>query len=765
MRTGSCLFLAGILALIGLSSLPSIELVWFLPICIGAGFYFPHVRWPAWFLSGFLWALFCAHGMLFNRLMPEFEGKVVHINGYVSSLPEKKEHSTQFDLRVDSFIYKQKRVEPAPKILRLNWYHPSTAILPGDRLDIRVKLKRPHGFMNPGGFDYEGWLFLQSIDATGYVVNGTVVQGKNWQRYFSIHWYRYQLRARLENVLAEIPMKAWIYALTLGDRSGLNQDQWRILNNSGTNHLLAISGLHIGLIAAFAYFLARWLWPLAGRAALFIPTPRIAAVVSLFAALVYSGLAGFTIPTRRAVIMLGIVLSLSVFSRITTVSHTLVLALLAVLIFDPFSAMSAGFWLSFTAVALIAFALSAKTDDRSSWRRWGQAQWYIFLGLAPLLAFWFQQIPLLSIFANSIAIPWVSLITVPAVLSGTVWLFIAAPVGEILLHAGAGSLAILETFLEFVAGIDNNLLLLPQVSVSAVFAALTGTSLLLMPRGFPGKWIGVFWLFPLLFPHIDTPANGEFRFTLLEVGQGLAAVVQTREHVLVYDAGPRFSRDFNAGWAVVIPYLRKTGQSKVDIQILSHGDNDHAGGLPDIVNTLQVETILTSVPDVVADSHSNVKICRSGQNWQWDGVYFEILHPRAGRPFAGNNGSCVLKISSGPNSVLLAGDIEQQAERDLLENAAAKLEATVLVAPHHGSKTSSTRNFIRAISPEYVLFAVGYLNRFKFPNQDIIERYNDVDAELFDTSRDGAIKFNINADEVSVATERENAARFWHISL
>ena len=190
-----------------------------------------------------------------------------------------------------------------------------------------------------------------------------------------------------------------------------------------------------------------------------------------------------------------------------------------------------------------------------------------------------------------------------------------------------------------------------------------------------------------------------------------------------------------------------------------------ASGLPDIVNTLQVETILTSVPDVVADSHSNVKICRSGQNWQWDGVYFEILHPRAGRPFAGNNGSCVLKISSGPNSVLLAGDIEQQAERDLLENAAAKLEATVLVAPHHGSKTSSTRNFIRAISPEYVLFAVGYLNRFKFPNQDIIERYNDVDAELFDTSRDGAIKFNINADEVSVATERENAARFWHISL
>ena len=760
MRTGSCCFLAGILLFTGLTRLPPCYLAVFLPVCVGLAWMFPRLRWPAWFVGGFLWALCSAHIMLAGRLSPDFEGEVVQVRGRVASLPEQKERSVQFDFRVASFSYKQKPIVPSPKTLRLNWYHPPRAILPGDHLQLRVRLKRPHGFMNPGGFDYEGWLFRQSIHATGYVVAGAVVKDKEWERFFSIHWYRYLLRGRLESILQATPGREWIYALTLGDRSGISQAQWRALNYTGTSHLLAISGLHIGLIAAFAYFIVRWLWPLAGRAALWIATPRVAAVASLLAALVYSGLAGFTIPTQRALTMLAIVLYLAIFLRITTVSRILAVALLVVLVFDPFSVLAPGFWLSFAAVALIALALTSAGTGR--WRQWGRVQWYIFLGLSPLLAYWFQQIPLLSLLANSIAVPWVSLITVPAVLAGTVLLAISDAAGGALLQIGARSLVLLERGLAAFAALDHNLLLLPQVTIAALIAGMTGAVLLLLPRGFPGKWMGVFWFLPLLFPRIDTPEPGEFRFTLLEVGQGLAAVVQTREHLLLYDSGPRFSRDFNAGWAVVIPYLRHIGHSRVDMQILSHGDSDHSGGLAAVLAAVKVEKILTSVPALVV--HNRAEPCHSGQRWEWDGVVFAILHPRSGTSYSGNDRSCVLKISSGAHSVLLTGDIERRAERDLVKRATSRLPATVLVAPHHGSKTSSTRDFIRAVGPRYVLFSVGYLNRFKFPNQDIIARYNEAGIEIFDTSRDGAIQFDIKADKVTVATERETESRFWHVS-
>ena len=285
MRTGSCLFLAGILTLTGLSRLPPFYLAWLLPVCAGAGCLVPRCRWAAWYLCGFLWASSCAHIMLAHRLAPEFEGKVVQAKGRVVALPEKKEHSIQFDFHVDDFVYDGKVIETHPRTLRLNWYHPPAALVPGDTLDVRVKLKRPHGFINPGGFDYEGWLFRQSIHATGYVVNGTIGRDPGWHRYFSPHWYRYRLKDRLEHILAQTPGKEWILALALGDKSGISPAQWRTLNQTGTNHLLAISGLHIGLIAAFAYFIVRWSWPLAARAALWIPTPRLAAIASLSAAL------------------------------------------------------------------------------------------------------------------------------------------------------------------------------------------------------------------------------------------------------------------------------------------------------------------------------------------------------------------------------------------------------------------------------------------------------------------------------------------------
>lgn len=760
MVTGSGLFLLGILTLLQFPALPSLQLVALLPFLVLAAVLFPFLRCPIWYACGFLWALLFAHQQMDRQLPPELQGTPLEVRGHAVSLPETNHRYTRFDFEVSDMHGPNGRVPGSPGRIRLNWYRPYPEILPGNPMRLTVKLKRPHGYRNPGGFDYEGWLFRNAIQARGYVVNGGAEKSAGSEPVLSIHRWRHRIREKLEPVVRHLDNPALIKALALGDRTDVDRLQWRVLNRTGTNHLLAISGLHIGLVAAIAFFLTVWLWPLAGRTALWLPAPHVAALVSLVAAAGYAMLAGFTVPTRRALVMIATLLLARILYRPVSRRTGFCLALLAVLILDPFAVLSPGFWLSFFAVAIILLALSSPLQPAGKMGRFARIQWFLFLGLGPLLAFWFHQIPTLSILANSLAIPWISLVGVPPVLSGSLALAIYTPLAEFLLVLGDRSLTLIWRCLEWLAGMDAGVRVLPQTAIPSLLAALAGAGLLLLPRAIPGKWTGVFWFLPLLFPRTDPPEPGTFRFTLLDVGQGLAAVVQTRNHVLTYDTGPAYGPDFNTGWAVVAPFLRHAGIARVDFHIQSHSDNDHLGGLEDLLAAVPVDTILYG--ERLSVNHSRVRQCLAGEEWEWDGVRFRILHPPADSPLRGNDRSCVLRVSAGGPSVLLTGDIERRGEQSLLELNGERLGATILVAPHHGSMTSSGEAFVRAVSPRYVLFSAGYLNRYGFPKQAIIERYRDAGAVLFDTAASGAIEFRVAEEGIDISSYREESRRFWH---
>lgn len=760
MLTGSGLFLSGILTLLQFPALPPLWPVVLLPVLVGVAVRYAILRFPAWYLCGFGWALFIAHQQMDRQLAPELQGTELEVRGHVISLPEIQQRYSRFEFRITSMRGPDGPVSEHPNRIRLNWYRPYPEITPGEAMDLTVKLKRPHGFMNPGGFDYEGWLFRKAVRATGYVVDGSFSGDGGVEPVFTIHRWRHRLRTQLQSITRHLENPALVHALALGDRNEVDRPQWRILNRTGTNHLLAISGLHIGLVAAIAYFIARWLWPLAGRTALWLPAPHAAAFAALTAATAYALLAGFTVPTRRALIMLATLLLARLLYRNIDRKTGFSVALLTVLILDPLAVLSPGFWLSFAAVAVILWALIDPVQPADKVRRFARVQCFVFLGLAPLLAFWFQQVPLLSILANSLAIPWISLTSVPLILSGTFVLGFHPGLAGFLLVLGDRSLSLIWTCLEWIAALETGVWGLAQTSLPAMLAALVGTGLLLLPRAMPGKWLGIFWLAPLLVPRIEAPAPSTFRFILLDVGQGLAAVIQTANHALTYDTGPAYGSGFNTGWAVVVPYLRYAAINRVDIHVQSHADNDHQGGLEDVLTAVPVEAALYGeMPSV---DHPVSRPCRAGQEWRWDGVHFRMLHPRNGDGLRGNDRSCVLRISAGGNSVLLTGDIEQRGERALLEHGRAWLDTTILVAPHHGSTTSSSAGFVRAVSPDHVLFSTGYLNRYGLPKQAIIDRYSDVGARLYDTVHTGAIEFRVGDTGIEFTGHREELRRFWH---
>ncbi|MFQ5488925.1 MAG: DNA internalization-related competence protein ComEC/Rec2 [Gammaproteobacteria bacterium] len=393
--------------------------------------------------------------------------------------------------------------------------------------------------------------------------------------------------------------------------------------------------------------------------------------------------------------------------------------------------------------------------------QWGRLHWVAALGLAPLSLLFFQQQPLLAPLANLLAVPWVSLLVVPLVLAGVSLLVILPPLGGSLLVLAATLLSWLWTVLAWLATLPLGQWF-QAPPLWAVLAALPGIGLLLSPRGLPGRWTGVWWLLPLFLVTPARPPEQTLWFTLLDVGQGLAAVARTRDHVLVYDSGPRFSERFDAGAAVIVPFLRQQGIHHVDMLVLGHGDNDHIGGTASLLRGISVGRVISSVPDKVPWRQATH--CRAGQAWRWNGVVFRMLHPLPDRGFLGNDASCVLQISTARRGILLTGDIEYRAEQALVRRYGEQLRAQVLVVPHHGSRTSSSALFLDAVAPDYALFPVGYRNRYGFPAAAVLERYRSRDIRLLDSARHGAIRFVLDArGGLSVpAAYRVTARRYWH---
>jgi len=770
MRLATLAFLLGILGCQSFSHLPHLPwLCLFIAVLLSAWIW-PQLRLVFFVLLGFLWMGWRASLILAHSLPPSLEGQEVIVTGTIIGLPQhiirqQKPYAWRFEFAPTELIV-QNQSQPLPGILRLYWYQPTATLQPQQQWRFRVRLKRIHGLMNPGGFDYAGWLFQQRIRATGYV-RSVVTQFPQPGFLASIDGLRFHLAQRLTATLTEPTTTALIQALALGDRSQLSTQQWRVLQRTGTAHLLAISGLHVGLVAALAFALAQWLWRLLPPLTLWLPAPQCAAGVCLCVACGYALLAGFSVPTQRALIMLAVVMLTLLWPRHVAISTILALALLFVLVLDPLATLNVGFWLSFTAVAFIVWVMTGRRKPLlSPLARWGlnfwRVQWTVTLGLLPLLLAFFGLIPLTAWLANLIAIPWISLVVVPLTLLGTVLIMFWSQGASLFLHSAATVLEALWVPLEYLANLEAGVWQPFTPPLWTILVAAMGLLILLLPRGLPGRWLGLLGLLPMIWLTRPQPQNAAVWLTVLEVGQGLAAVIQTEKHVLVYDTGPKFSEDFDMGKITLLPFLKYQGINKIDTLLISHGDNDHSGGAQSVLQQLPVTRIITSAPEQF--TQPRVHTCQAGQQWRWDGVEFQILHPP--RPFTvkkENNLSCVLKIHSPYGSILLPGDIERVVESYLLRHQAEHLTADILIMPHHGSKTSSSRAFIQAVNPKIALASIGYRNRFSFPHPQVIQRYREQGVLIWDTVNSGAIRIQLSANStLKPQLARQQLRHFWH---
>ena len=517
----------------------------------------------------------------------------------------------------------------------------------------------------------------------------------------------------------------------------------------------------------FGFVLFRFLWRRSASLCLLLPAPKAAAIMALLCALFYAALAGFALPTQRALIMLCVVFVSMLSNRQVSTVTVLERTLLVIILFDPISVLSSSFWLSFFAVALILYINTSQRKQFSTWRSLIRVQLYISLGMIPILVFYFQQIAWLSPFANILAVPWVSFFVVPFVLLGSFLLVIGIDAGIYLLILSEKSISVLWEILVWFdeTSIVSDTLTMPSRLLLSV--SLVGLLLLTTSTRFPARWFGVFFFLLLLFPNQKSLERGQLRLTTLDVGQGLAVVIQTSKHVVLFDTGPRFSKNFDAGADIILPYLQHMGLDEIDELLVSHGDNDHRGGAQSLLKNIEIGRILTSAPEKLKGIHS--LHCEKGQRWQYDGVKFSVLHPSTEQngsrlDLSGNNQSCVLLVESGPHRILLTGDIEAEAEQLLVSNYGKQLKADILLAPHHGSKTSSTEGFIEAVSPNYVIFSAGWRNRYHFPNSTVLKRYIQQDSKIYDTATHGAISFVLD-NKLAISepvTWRQASRRYWH---
>ncbi len=761
MRTRIVAFLLGILLLQQFPHLPDGRWGWLLLLLLPLSVVSFRFVAVLWFVNGFLWALMHAHLLLGSPLATALEGEDLLLSGVIATIPEQRDRLWRFEFEVEQVLTPGVGRSQLPQRIRLNWYNRVPPLAVGERWQLLVRLKQPHGFMNPGGFDYEGWLYRHGIRATGYVRD----QGENHKTGeaglgYQVDRWRALISAKIDEALPDAPFRGIIKALAIGKQDEISQPQWTTFLKTGTNHLVAISGLHVSMVSGLAFFLWRWLWGCSAWLTLRWPAQKAGAVAAIMAALVYAALAGFSIPTQRTLIMVVVFMVALILQRYRRPSDGLLLALLLVLLFDPLAVMDAGFWLSFGAVAFIFFGMGGRLASRGVWWKWGRIHLLMAVALAPATLLLFQKASLISPLANFVAVPWVSLLVVPLVLLGSLLLLLIPAVGAWLLVLANGCLALLWPLLNGFAELPMAQIYHAFVGGWVVIPATIGVVWLLAPKGWPARWLGGVWLATAFLLPQTRPAAGEFWFTLLDVGQGLAAVVETEHHLLIFDTGPRFSDTFDTGEVVLLPYLLQRGVAQVDTLVVSHGDNDHIGGAESLLASFPVKQLLTSAAEKLPQQLSEP--CRSGQQWRWDGVDFLMLNPTNELQRKGNNNSCVLKVSAATGSLLLTGDIEKGAERALLSRHGSGLRADLLVVPHHGSKTSSTEAFITAVSPRWALFPVGYRNRFNFPRPEVVERYQAHNIELLDSAQMGAISVRFEGKGISIPEGyRETAQHYW----
>ncbi|WP_440963200.1 DNA internalization-related competence protein ComEC/Rec2 [Massilia sp. GER05] len=731
-------------------------------------------------LSGYAWAAFLAQATLSAELARRDEGRDVRVVGIVETLPYRFDQGVRFDFRVERTIDDPVRV---PSHIALSWYQGRYGIRqavgdvqPGQRWQLTVRLQRPHGNANPGGFDYEAWLLEQGVRATGYVraddgnrLLDAFVAGPG----AVVERVRAALRARIQAALAGRTYAGVIVALVIGDQRGIEQADWQVFNRTGIGHLISISGLHITMIAGLAAWAMSALWRRSfftdARLPLRLPAQKAAALAGTTVAFLYVLLAGFGVPAQRTLYMLSVVALALWMGRLAAVSHVLCAALAVVVLLDPWAVLWPGFWLSFGAVAVILFAGHGRigpppAGPRGALLLAGRTQWAVTAGLVPLTLLLFGQVSIVSPAANAVAIPLVSFVVTPLALAGSL---VPGPPGDWLLLLAHWTVEMLAWLLRLLAGWPGAVWRAPAPQAWVFALGLGGILWMLMPRGWPHRWAGAAALLPMLLQLPDHPRDNTFRVTAFDVGQGMALLVETRRHRLLYDTGPAYAPGADGGSRVILPYLRMRGIATLDGIVVSHGDTDHTGGALAVLEGVGAGWLASSLPAdhaIVRAAPRHVR-CSAGQHWEWDGIAFDMLHPTPASyddaHLKTNARSCTLRISNGRRTVLLAGDIEAAQEAALVERARDRLRADVLLAPHHGSGTSSTLAFLQAVRPEVAVFQVGYRNRYHHPKLEVYERYGALGVERLRTDDAGALALEVGAD-VAWRGYRTDHARYWY---
>ena len=750
--------LTGVLTLLALPVLPSGQLLLLgLPLA-GLAWLWRPARILIFAFAGFGWCWWCAQNQLVMRLAPALEGRDMTVAGWVASIPRMEADYLSFEFTVEQ-LDGRPPARGIPGKIRLSWSKTAKLPLPGQHWRFTARLKQPRGYMNPGGFDYEGWLFRHGIGATGYVVRDRAAALDDAPR-FPLLRVRAQVMSIMQQALPDDAFAGLAAALVIGDESGISHEQWRVFRETGTAHLVSISGLHISLMAGLVFLLIRFAWRRSAWSCARMPATLAATFGALLAATFYAAMAGFSVPTQRALIMLAVVAGATLLRRHVRAADALGVALLAVLLLDPLSAGEVGFWLSFGAVAVIFYVFSGRIGlSRSRVLELLRTQWAVSIGLLPLLLFFFQRTALVAPLANIVAVPVYSLLVVPLALLGTAMLMLWSWGGALLLKGATGIMALTWPLLVRFAQLPGAQLAAPSAGAVTTAVALLGCFWLLMPRGLPVRWLGLVFLLPLFLRLPSGIPPGGVNVTLLDVGQGLSAVVRTARHTLIYDTGPAFSEHTDTGQLVLIPWLRNRGINTPDLTLVSHGDNDHAGGLRSLRAAYPRMPVLSGAAGRFAGAHP----CLRGQFWEWDGVRFAILAPDADGPTDGNDASCVLRVSGAGGSALLVGDLMRPGEQRLLALTRHELASDLLVVPHHGSLSSSSADFISAVAPRFALFPVGYRNRWGFPKAKVVAAYRAAGAELLDTATAGAIEIHLWPGHKPELTSRwrVDEARFW----
>ena len=763
-------------------------------------------------IVGFYWAAWLAQAALSPQLASADEGRDFTVIGTVDNLPYRFTQGVRFNFAVERVLdgrgSKQTTTSgpaPVPPRIALSWYAGFRDqvtevgdVQPGERWQLTVRLQRPHGNANEYGFDYEAWLLEQGVRATGYVrpnpanrrLDAFVFSARN-----VIEHSRAALRARILAALPDKPYAGVIVALVVGDQRGIDQSDWKVFTNTGIGHLVSISGLHITMVAGLFSLIAFTLWRHSfftrAQLPLMLPAQKVAALVGAAVALFYVLLAGFGVPAQRTLYMLIVVAAALWLNRIASVSHVLCTALGVVVLLDPWAVLWPGFWLSFGAVAVILYCTVGRTTLRSarsmpgavdaqqpdahaaqtfgarcwqSLRIGAHTQYAVTLGLVPLTMLLFAQVSVVSPLANAVAIPLISLVVTPLALVGSMLPALLATWVLGLAHLLVEWLTIC---LQWFSGLRFAVWRAPTPPLWLFCWAMFGTLWLLAPRGWPARWLGLATWIPLLAAEPLHPNPGRMTVTAFDVGQGMALLIETSHHRLLYDTGPSYGPEINAGSRVILPYLRARGIGSLDGMIVSHSDADHSGGALSVLDGVPVNWVLASLlPDhPIMEAARKPVQCVAGQAWAWDGVRFEILHPLlasyADMSLKPNARGCTLKVTAGGKSMLLAGDIEALQESQLVRRDRGRLRADVLLVPHHGSGTSSTSEFLLAVSPQVAVFQVGYRNRYQHPKREVYERYGELGIQRLRTDQLGALTIDFG-QTIRVAGYRETHARYWY---